>query len=75
MLGEMGRVIEVVGEPDYVLEGDRGTLLAVRLYDRTPLTRKHCIVVYRRTGPADGFVVTAYFASSVPRWRSVVWPA
>jgi hypothetical protein len=34
-----------------------------------PLTRKHCIVVYRRTDPADGFIVTAYFASSVPRWE------
>jgi hypothetical protein len=35
MLMEMERVLETVGGPDYVLEGDRGTLLAVRLYDRT----------------------------------------
>lgn len=74
MAGEMMRVAETAGRPDYVLEGDWSSMIAVRLYERTPLTRKHCVVVYRHTSTADGFVITAYFASSVPRWRRVVWP-
>lgn len=71
----MERVLETVREPDYVLEGDRGTLMAMRLYDRTPVTRKHCAAVYRPTGVAAGFIVTAYFARSMPRGRRIVWPA
>jgi len=74
MAGEMKRVVETLGSPDYVVEGDWGSLMAVRLYERTPLTRKHCVAVYRQTSAADGFLATAYFASLVPRWRRVVWP-
>ena len=74
MRTERARVLETVSQPHYILEGDRGTLMAVRLYDRTPLTRKHCVVVYRRIGLSDGFVVTAYFTSSTARWRRAVWP-
>ena len=74
MRDEMGPAADTVAQPDYVLEGDSGSFMAVRFYERTPVTRKHCVVVYRRTGVADGFVITAYFASSIPDWRSIVWP-
>jgi hypothetical protein len=75
MRAERARVLETVRQPHYILDGDRGTLMAVRLYDQTPLTRKHLVVVYRRVGFADGFIVTAYFTSSPAHWRRVVWPA
>jgi hypothetical protein len=74
MRGEEDRVLDVIGRPDYVLEGDWGSFMAVRFYERTPLTRKHCVVVYRHETVSDGFVITAYFASVIPRWRRVVWP-
>jgi hypothetical protein len=71
---EEERILETVGQPDYVLAGDWGSLMAVRFYERTPLTRKHCVVVYRHARVDDGFIITAYFASAIPRWRRVVWP-
>ena len=57
------RVLETLTEPDMIQEGDFGTLLAVRLYAQTPLTRKYLVVVYRESSSADGFVLTAYLAS------------
>ena len=57
------RVLETVSSPDYVQEGDRGTMIALKHYTRTPLTSKYCVVVYRETGRGDGFVVTAYLAA------------
>jgi hypothetical protein len=72
---EIERVLGTVAQPDYVLDGDGGTLMAVRRYEQTPVGRKHCVVVYRRIGIADGFIVTAYFARSPSRRRRVIWPA
>ena len=73
MASEEPRVLDTVAEPDFILEGDGGTLLAVRHYPITPLTSKHCVVVYREIPGADGFVITAYFASAVPSWRVIRW--
>lgn len=75
MGGEAERILETVGKPDYVLEGDWGSFMAVRLYERTPLTTKNCVVVYRHATLDEGVVITAYFAASIPRWRRIVWPA
>jgi len=74
MAEELGRAAETIEAPDYVLDGDSGTLMAVRFYERTPVTRKHCVVVYRQTSATDGFVITAYFAASTSGWRSLAWP-
>ena len=73
MTAERERVLETLERPDYVVEGDHGTLIAVRQYQMTSLGEKHCMVVYRRAEDTDGFVVTAYLAGSVPSWRHVVW--
>lgn len=73
MAGQEGRVLGTIAAPDYVQEGDHGTLLAVKHYASTPLTSKHCVVVYREVAADDGFVVTAYFASRPAAWRNVVW--
>ena len=67
------RVIETVTEPDRVLEGDEGCLMATRLYSRTPLTRKYLVVVYREVQEGDGFIVTAYLARRLSQTRRTLW--
>jgi hypothetical protein len=67
------RVLETLTEPDMIQEGDFGTLLAVRLYPETPLTRKYLVVVYREVSSEDGFVLTAYLASQISARRDTLW--
>ena len=67
------QVLETLAEPDMIQEGDFETLLAVRLYLKTPLTRKYLVVVYRETGSEDGFVLTAYLASQLSARRDTLW--
>ena len=73
MKGEEERVLESITVPDYVQEGDEGTLIAVKHYAKTPLTEKDCIVVYRELGSEDGFIITAYFTSRPADWRKIQW--
>jgi hypothetical protein len=73
MSGESDRILETLSSPDYVQEGDSGTLIAVRHYPETPLTEKYCCVVYRELTEEDGFILTAYFANRSAEWRKVVW--
>ena len=67
------RLLGTVADPDLVPDGDDGELLAVRLYEHTPLTRKHLVVAYRETGPTDGFVLTAYFTRRPSARRLTIW--
>lgn len=73
MSGEETRILETLSSPDYVQEGDSGALIAVRHYQKTLLTEKHCSVVYREINNEDGFVVTAYLCSRPASWRNVIW--
>ena len=66
-------VLQTVSEPDLVQVGDVGSLLAIRLYPTTPLTRKHLVVPYREVTRVDGFVLTAYLTSSPSTTRVVSW--
>jgi hypothetical protein len=58
------RVLETLEEPDLIQQGDFGEILAVRFYPKSPLTQKHLVVVYKELNKADGFVLTAYYASA-----------
>jgi len=73
MTGEGERILETLSLPDYVQEGDSGTLIAVKHYPKTPLTEKYCCVVYRELSEDDGFILTAYFAARTADWRKVIW--
>jgi hypothetical protein len=67
------RVLETVAEPELIQQGDFGALLAVRSYEKTPLTSKHLVVAYREVDPDDGFVITAYLTRRPPIERTVMW--
>ena len=64
-------VLETVAEPERVLEGNEGELLAVR--ETEP--GKHLVVVYRETAD-DGFVITAFLTRRVRSLdkRRQLWP-
>jgi len=66
-------VIETVAMPDLIQAGDSGELLAVRLYDKTSLGRKHVVVAYRETSTTDGFILTAYLTRRPSQQREVLW--
>ena len=70
---EKDKVIETVGDPDLILEGDFGELLALRLYEDTPFGKKYLAVIYKEIEGNDGFILTAYVTNSPSRKRRVLW--
>ena len=65
-------ILEVVNNPDLVQQGDAGTLLAIKKFDKSPVTEnKHLAVVYREL-QEDGFVLTAYYSSTLKQ-RTIKW--
>jgi hypothetical protein len=67
------RILETVVEPDLILQGDFGELLAIRFYPETPLTSKFLVVVYREINSEDGFVSTAYLTNRPSARRITIW--
>ena len=66
-------IAETLSNPEKILEGDNGALMAVRNYPKTPVSEnKYLVVVYKEQGN-DGFVITAYFTRRLPKWRKVLW--
>ncbi|NOZ06363.1 MAG: hypothetical protein GXP41_08455 [Chloroflexi bacterium] len=75
MAGLHDLVVETVAEPDTIVVGWSGSLIATRYYLETPITEKHLIAVYRETKPTDGFIITAFMTSKVEKvWkRGILW--
>lgn len=71
--GQKDKMLETISTPDAILSGDFGECLAVRLYPKTPLTRKHLVVVYKETSKKDGFILTAYFTTEPSKGRKAIW--
>lgn len=72
--GENKKITETVEDPDIILEGDFGELLAVRKYDKTPISEnKYLIVVYKEISSNDGFILTAYFSRKISKRRKILW--
>ena len=68
------KVIQTLSDPDTILEGDFGALIACRLYSKTPVTHdKYLCVVYKELSKNEGFMLTAYFASNLSKRRKVLW--
>lgn len=61
MSGNMDKVLETIAEPSRIIEGKNGASMAMRDYDKTNITSKTAVVVYR--DEEDGFVITAFFTS------------
>ena len=68
LAGYFDEVLDTIENPDMVLRGHRGSLIAARGYGR----RRYLMVVYRQVSADDGFVITAYFASRIDR-KKAMW--
>ncbi|HIE02918.1 MAG TPA: hypothetical protein EYP59_21990 [Thiotrichaceae bacterium] len=61
-------VLETIENPDLILRGYRGTLIAVRSYGH----KRYLMVVYRQIEANDGFIITAYFINKIDR-KKAIW--
>ena len=68
LAGYYDEVLEVIADPELVIPGYGGSVIAVRSYGR----RRYLFVVYRQVSSADGFVITAYFSTKINR-RKALW--
>ena len=71
LAGLRSEVLETVSEPERIVAGRAGELLAVRELERG----KWLVVVYRELGD-DGFVITAFLTSRTQSFekRTQLWP-
>ena len=66
-------VLLTIKDPEVVLEGDSECLIAVKYFEKTILTSKYLVVIYKEVDPFDGFVLTAYFTNRYAEWRNILW--
>jgi hypothetical protein len=74
MAGNLDKVLETLAEPDEIVAGTMGEVLALRAYKKTSISQKTAVVVYR--DEPDGFLITAFFTSrpdKLKRRGPVVW--
>lgn len=62
------RILEGIEKPTLVLRGYTGALIAVLSIGR----QRYLHVVYKETGPEDGFIITAFIAKKYNR-RMMIW--
>lgn len=60
-------VLETVESPEFVVQGNRGTLKATKNISK----RKWLVVIYRELSKEDGFIITAYFLSKRPKGKTI----
>jgi hypothetical protein len=68
LAGYYDDVLATIEDPDIVLRGYRGSLIAARSYGR----KRYLMVVYRQVSADDGFVITAYFTTKMDR-KKAIW--
>src|SRR5947207_1494070 len=62
------RMLDAVEDPEYILRGHRGALVAVETLGR----RKYLLVFCRELSSSDGFIITAFIQPRRQRGR-IVW--
>jgi hypothetical protein len=72
LAGLKNEVLRTVSDPDRILAGGEGELLAVRQIGQGKLL----VVVYKELSASDGFVITAYLTRRTRQLerRMVLWP-
>ena len=68
LAGYYDDVLAAVEDPEMVLRGYRGALIAIRNYGH----RRYLLVVYRQLSADDGFILTAFFSTEIDRYK-VIW--
>ena len=73
MENQKEHVLEIITNPDFILSGDFGELIAVKFYEKSPLTSKYLVTIYKEAVKSDGFVITAYYATKPSERRQKLW--
>ncbi len=68
LAGYYEEVLDAVEDPDLILPGHHGSLIAVRSYGR----RRYLMVIYRQMSAEDGFIITAYFTNDITH-KKATW--
>jgi len=68
LAGHYDDVLYAIEDPDYIMEGYKKALIALKKFTKTRLLA----VVYKEVSGEDGFVVTAYFTSNLNLEREVI---
>jgi hypothetical protein len=68
MAGRYDEVLSAIEDPDYIIQGYRDALVAMKMRGR----KKFIAVIYKELGKRDGFVITAFLTSKVRIEREVV---
>ena len=66
-------LLETVTEPHLIQQGDFGELIAMRFYEKSPLTTKYLVVIYKEVTDTDGFIITAYYTPKPSERRKILW--
>ena len=66
-------VVGTIGDPEFILRGDFGELLAVRFYSKTKMGKKYLVAIYKEAEKTDGFLLTAYLTNKLSEKRSIIW--
>jgi len=73
MKNSLSDILETISNPDLIQRGDAGTLLGIKKYPKTPVSKqKFLIVVYKEVDLSEGFVLTAYYSNKL-RKRVILW--
>jgi len=68
LAGHYDDVLNTIEDPDFILRGTGGALIAAKGVAR----KTYIAVIYKEVNCKDGFVITAYFTSKLSR-RSILW--
>ncbi|MBI4489009.1 MAG: hypothetical protein HY694_07970 [Deltaproteobacteria bacterium] len=68
LAGHYDDVLDTVENPDFILRGYGGALIALKGVAR----KTYLAVIYKELSRNDGFVITAYFTSRISR-RLIIW--
>ena len=68
LAGHYDDVLYAIEDPDYIIEGYKGALIALKKFTKT----RFLAVVYREISKQDGFVITAYFTIKLDLRKEVV---
>lgn len=70
LAGMASEVTAAVAEPDRVVSGWRGEMLAIR-----KIGAKYLVVAYREMSEKDGFIITAFLTAKIGRLRrrKILW--
>ena len=71
MSGLSDEVLETINDPEEIVEGNKGELIAIRRFNN-----KNIVVIYKEADTGDGFIITAFLTSDIERIkkdRKVIW--